>query len=327
MKEGFGASAADVSLLSAGLPKANVGGGCSVGALGLLKEKPPELAGAGVASASLLAASKRKADRPAPSFFSSGFPKVNVGAAGSLSVGKEPNVEPPCGVVVAKLRSPSLPKTDPAVVVLVADVVSFDDAALSLFSWEETGAVKVTEDDVMVSDVFSSGFDSLKEKPPLVVLLSVLDDPVPKTIPSLAPNLNPEPVLGSSDFLSSPEAAPNLKPSPELPNLNPDEAVESLEVDSDEEIPNLNPPDDDSDNTPPNLKPPDPDPSVLSDAPNLKPPDPEVLSDVPNLIPPELEEPNVEEPAAVEPKAEEKQKTTKPSKKRCGFDVCHISTS
>lgn len=62
VKEGFGASAVDVSLLSAGLPKLKAGGGCSVGAMGLLKEKPPEGAGAGAASASLLAAPKRKAD-------------------------------------------------------------------------------------------------------------------------------------------------------------------------------------------------------------------------------------------------------------------------
>lgn len=59
VKEGFSASVEDVSVLSAGLPKANVGGGCSVGALGLPKEKP-EVAGAGVTSASLQAAPKRK---------------------------------------------------------------------------------------------------------------------------------------------------------------------------------------------------------------------------------------------------------------------------
>lgn len=109
----------------------------------MLKEKPPEAAGAGASPASFLAAPKRKADGAegaAASLFSSGFPKVNVGAAGSLSAGKDPNVEPASGVVVAKLRSPSLPNTDPAVVVAVVvvvefvDVVSFDDAALSLFS-------------------------------------------------------------------------------------------------------------------------------------------------------------------------------------------------
>lgn len=143
VKEGFGASAVEVSLLSAGLPKLYAGGGCSVGALGLVKEKPPEVVGAGAASASLLPAPKTKADgaeEAAASFFSSGFPKVNVGAAGSLSACKDPNVEPPCGVVVAKLGSPNLPNTDPVVVVAVVvemvfvDVVSFDDAALSFFS-------------------------------------------------------------------------------------------------------------------------------------------------------------------------------------------------
>lgn len=140
MKEGFGASAVDVSLLSAGLPKVNAGGGCSVGALGLLKEKPPEIAGAGVASASLLTAPKRNVDEAetvAASFFSSGFPKVNMGAAGALSACKDPKVVLLCGVVVDKVGSPSFAKMDPVVVVVVlvfVDVVSFDDAALSLFS-------------------------------------------------------------------------------------------------------------------------------------------------------------------------------------------------
>ncbi len=141
MKEGFGASAGHVSLLSAGLPKGNAGGGGSVEALGLPKEKPPVVAGA--ASVSLLALPKMKADgaeEAAVSFFSSGFPKVNVGAAGSLSACKDPNTEPPCGVMVAKLGSPNLPNTDPVVVVVVVvelvftDVVSVDDVALSLVS-------------------------------------------------------------------------------------------------------------------------------------------------------------------------------------------------
>lgn len=135
MKEGFGASAADVSLLSAGLPKVNAGGGCSVGALGLLKEKPPEIAGAGVASASLLAALKRKADGAevvAVCFFSSGFPKVNMEAPGALSTCKDPKVELLCGVVVVKFGSPNFAKMVPVVVVAV--LVSFDGATLSLFS-------------------------------------------------------------------------------------------------------------------------------------------------------------------------------------------------
>lgn len=172
--------------------------------------------------------------------------------------------------------------------------------------------MKVTEDEevvvVVVSDVFSSGFESPKEKPPLEELLSVLDDPVPNTIPLPTPNLNPEPAAGWSDFLSSLEATPNLKPSDELPNLNPEETVVvvvvSLEVVSDEELPkgtpNLNPPkeeEDDSESEPPNLKPPDPDPEVLSDVPNLKPPELEV--EEPKVV--ELEVAPAEEPN--EPKA------------------------
>lgn len=148
---------------------------------------------------------------------------------------------------------------------------------------------------VVVSD-FSSGFDTPNVKLPLEEL-SVLDDPVPNTVPLPAPNLNPEPVAGGSDFFSSLEAAPNLNPSDELPNLNPDEAVVSSEVVLDANVPNgtanLNPPDEeeDSENDPPNLKPPDPDPELLSDVPNLKPP---VL---------EADEPNVEDdiPPADEP--------------------------
>lgn len=148
VKEGFGASTVPVSLFSAGFPNGYGGGGCCVGALGLLKEKPPVEAGAGASSASLLPAPKTKAEgakaaAAALSFFSSGFPKENVGAAGSLSAFMLPNVVPPCGVVVvvvdAKLGSPNPPKTEPAVVAAVvdglvsADVV-FDEVSLSLLS-------------------------------------------------------------------------------------------------------------------------------------------------------------------------------------------------
>lgn len=130
---------------------------------------------------------------------------------------------------------------------------------------------------------FSSlaGADAAKVNGSSEALLSVLEDPDPNAIPPLAPNENPEPAAGGSDFLSSLEETPNLKPSDELPNLNPAEAVVSLlEVVSDEEdvlpngTPNLNPPDDAeeaSDDELPNLKPPDPDPELLSDVPNLKP--------------------------------------------------------
>jgi len=280
----------------------------------LLNEKPPKPAGAGAESVSLLTAPKTKADgagEAAASLFSSGFPKVKVGAAGSLPAGKDPNEELTFGELVAKVGSPNLPNTDPFVVLLAVvalvfvDVVSFDDVALSLFPCEEGGGVKLTEGEVVVvvSDVFSSGLDSPKVKPPLEELLSVLDDPVPNAIPPPTPNLNPELAAGWSDFLSSLEAVPNLKPSEELPNLNPDELVVSLEEDSDEDFPdgtpNLNSPvevEDDSE----------------VEVPNLKLPDPDLLSDVPNLKPTEVvdpEVPPVEEPK--DPKAEERQMTTK----------------
>lgn len=301
-KVGFGASAVDASLLSAGFPKVKVGADSSVGALGLLKAKPPEAAGA--ESTSLLAAPKRKLDgtEGADASFSSGFPKVKVGATASLFACKDPNVELPCDV--AKLGSPSRLNTEPGVVVAVVvelvfvDAVSFNDASLSFFSIEGEGEVKVVEDKgvVVAFDVLSSCFDTPKEKPPLEELLSVLDDPIPNTIPPLAPNFEPEPAAGCSDFLSSLEAAPNLKPSDELPNLNPDEAVLSLEVVSDEELPNLAP----------NLNPLEEEEGAdsLSAAPNLKPPgpDPEELSDVPNLKPPELEVEEPKVPPAEEPK-------------------------
>lgn len=146
----------------------------------------------------------------------------------------------------------------------------------------------------MLSVLFSSGFDSPNVKLPLEELFSVLEEPVPKTIP-LFPNLNPV-AAGCSDFLFSLDAVPNLMPSVEAPNLNPDEAAVSLvsDVELPKEAPNLNTPDDEeeSGNEPPNLKPPDPIPD-------------ELLSVVPNLIPLESEEPNGEElpiPAAAEPK-------------------------
>lgn len=165
--------------------------------------------------------------------------------------------------------------------------------------------MKVMEDEevVEVTVVFSSGFESPIVKPPLEELPSVLEDPVPNAIPPLAPNLNPEPAAGWSDFLSSLEAAPNLKLSDELPNLNPDVAVVPLEVVSDEELPNGTP----------NLNPPDEEDEVdsVSEPPNLKPPAPdaEVLSDVPNLKPPVLEAEDPEVPLAEEPKVEPKAET------------------
>lgn len=275
----------------------------------MLKEKPPP-EGAAAASGSFFTAPKTKVDGAA-SFFSSGFPKANVGAAGSFPACKDPNVELTCGVPDATFGSPSLPKTDPlavAVVVLV-DVVSFDDPALSLFPREEVRGVKVIEDEdvVVVSGVLSADLVGPNVKPLLEEeLLSVLDDPLPKPTSLLPPNFNPAPAAGWSDFLSSLDAAPNLKPSEDPPNLNPEDAVVSLEDDSKEELPN----------EAPNLNPPDDEDNDESVVPNLKLPDPAVLSDVPNLKPPglEVEEPKVEVPEAPaaeepkDPKAEEKQR-------------------
>lgn len=113
------------------------GGGCSVGALGLLNEKPPVKAC--VVSASLLAAAKRKVDgaeEVTASFFSSGWlTKVNVGAAGSLAACEDPKVGTTCGALVAKL-----PNTDPAVAAEMLPepvsvyAVSLEDVLLLLFS-------------------------------------------------------------------------------------------------------------------------------------------------------------------------------------------------
>lgn len=69
---------------------------------------------------------------PATSFFSSVFPKENVGAAGSLFACKDPKAALPCDALVA---SPSLPNTGPAELVVVTvllfvDVMSFDDVSL-----------------------------------------------------------------------------------------------------------------------------------------------------------------------------------------------------
>lgn len=159
--------------------------------------------------------------------------------------------------------------------------------------------MKFTEEGhVEVSEVFSSGFDSPNVKPPLEGLLSVLEDPVPNTIPPLDPNLNPGPAAGWSDFFSTFKAAPNLKPSDELPNLNPDEAALSLEELSGVEVPNGTP----------NLNPLVEELACMNDPPNFIPDvDSSGMSDVPNLKPPEVEveEPRVVSPAGV-PKEEEK---------------------
>lgn len=271
--------------------------------MGLLNENPPVAAETDGAGASLLAAPNKNVDAGGvASALSSGFPKVKVGAAFvSFSDVKDPKVAPPCVV------EDKLPNIEGFVVVVV-DVLTDNGAELSLFSCED--AAKVTVDDVeLLSDDFSSDFDCPNVNPPLVELLSVLVEPVPKFIPPLVPNLNPELAAGCSVFLSSLEAVPNLKPpSEEAPNLNPDEGavVVSLEVVSDEElpkdVPNLNPPEDDDDEAEESGK----------ESPNLNPPDPLegavlVLSVVPNLKPPAanvelLDVPVVDEPKVV-PKA------------------------
>lgn len=147
----------------------------------------------------------------------------------------------------------------------------------------------------VLSVLFSSGFESPNVKVPFEELFSVVEEPVPKTIPPLFPNLNPV-EAGCSDLLSSLDVVPNLMPSEGIPNLNPDEAVVSLDSEEElpEEVPNLKTPgaEEESGNVPLNLKPPDPDAD-------------ELLSVVPNLIPPEAEELNGEEllvPVTEEPK-------------------------
>lgn len=85
----------------------------------MLKARPPEEAAVGAAGTSLLAAPKRKADG-------------TVGAEGSFSVDKDPNVAPPGGVVDARL-----PNSDPVVVaevVVFVDAVSCDEVTLLSFS-------------------------------------------------------------------------------------------------------------------------------------------------------------------------------------------------
>lgn len=281
---GFGGSVVDDSLLSAGFPNVKLGG--SDVAEGLPKEKPPVEAAAGAVS--LLAAPKMNADGTGDgSFFSAGFPNVNVGAAVSFSEGFDPKLAPPEVLQVAKP-----PKTEPEVgsvgrLVLLSDSASAEGAGLTLFSCGGAEGVKPTVAEVEVLSVlFSSDLDSPNVKAPFEELFSVLEEPVPKTTVPLLPNLNPV-SAGCSDFFSSVDVTPNLIPSEGTPNLNPEEAVSFV---SDEELPK----------EAPNLKPPDAEEESGKEPPNLKPPDPspdEVLSVVPNLIPPDVDDPNGEETA------------------------------
>lgn len=105
VNEGLGASAAaGVSLFSAGLPNKDEDN--VTDALGLSKTKPPNEDGAAAAAPPSLAAAPNSG--VGASFFSSGFPKLNVGAAAS----EDPKVAPPGGVAVARLGSPNLLNTD-----------------------------------------------------------------------------------------------------------------------------------------------------------------------------------------------------------------------
>lgn len=135
VKAGFGGSALVVSLVSADLPNEKMGGGASARALGFPKVKPPVVAGAGAELTSLLAPPKTKPDgagEGVTSFFSSGFPKVNVGAAGSLFICNDPKREPACGAGAAELGSPNLANTDPLAAVVVVSAVELAFAMVSL---------------------------------------------------------------------------------------------------------------------------------------------------------------------------------------------------
>lgn len=126
-----------VSLVSAALPNEKTGGGCSAGALGFPKVKPPLAAGAGAAFTSLLAPPKTKPDGAGDwaASFSSGFPKVKVGAAGSF-VGNDPKTELACGAGAAG-DSPNLANTE-ALVAAVVEVVAAVELASDTLSFVVT---------------------------------------------------------------------------------------------------------------------------------------------------------------------------------------------
>lgn len=255
------------------------------------KEKPPEITGAG--SASLLALPKRKVDggevagagAGASFFSSSGFPNVNVGAAGFFSAGREPNVGPPGGVEAARA---GVANTEEAAVVVVSVAAP---SLPPLFSREEAGAATATDADEAAAscNVLSSGLGRPKLKDVLEEpLLSALDEPAANEISPPDPNLKPAGAASCSGFLSSPGAIPNFKPSVEALNLKPSEVLPSFAGASDEGfpngMPNLNPPDEeeeeeDSEKAAPNLNPPEVDSEVLLEVPNVKPPDAEVVKD------------------------------------------------
>lgn len=283
LNEGFGVSAAGVAATSGGLPKVKLGLSCSLGGSGLLKEKPPK-DGAGEASGSLLAAENRNPEVIEGASFTSGFPKVNEGAAGSFSAGA-PKAEPPRDAVAVELDSVGVPNTGADVVLTLATAVV--EASLLLFSWEAAPKLKAEDGSVVVvgaAAVLASDVDCPKVKPPPEGLLSMVSAPMPKAM--LPPNLKPAPMVGGSAFLSlstAVEESPNLKLSVEAPNLKPPVVEES-----EEEVPNLKPTDDEEEL------------EFARVLPNLKLPEPEDESeDEPPLKPPESDVPNDEDPKAV----------------------------
>lgn len=99
------------------------------------KEKPTLVTAAGGAAVSLLAPPKMNAEGAGVSVFSTGFPKVKVGAGASFSADSDSNVVDPDVVDVAKL-----PNIDPEAGSLMGPALLSDTAAvvegsgLSLFS-------------------------------------------------------------------------------------------------------------------------------------------------------------------------------------------------
>lgn len=87
------------------------------------------------AGASLLAPPKIKADEAgAASFFSAGFPKVNVGAGVSFSAVSDPKVAGPDVVEVAKLPNNEPEVGSVTMAALLSDTAVVEGAGLSLFS-------------------------------------------------------------------------------------------------------------------------------------------------------------------------------------------------
>lgn len=87
------------------------------------------------AGASLLAPPKIKADEAgAASFFSAGFPKLNVGAGVSFSADSDPKVAGPDVVEVAKLPNNEPEVGSVTMAALLSDTAVVEGAGLSLFS-------------------------------------------------------------------------------------------------------------------------------------------------------------------------------------------------